>query len=139
MSSPPKPASPPPAYTEIDPQSAGSSQTPAQPARIDGQFPAPAEFPSSPLPHPGYGPTNIIQQQTHLLPYYDPRSPYSMAEASARARWRFIGAFFWAILILGIVSLLMGVEVDIHNNPWNGDYWRRVVFGPGSTDAWRSS
>ena len=88
-------------------------------------------------PHSGYGPTNIIQQQTHLLPYYDPRSPYAVAEASSRARWRFVGAFCWAILILAVASAVLGVEIDIQNNPWNGDYVRRVVFG--NTDAWSTS
>ena len=100
---------------------------------MDSQFiPSPA-FPT----HAGYGPTNIIQQATHVLPYYDPRSPYAIAEANSRARWRFVGAVCWAVLILALMSLVTGWEIDVHNNPWNGDYWRRIVRG--NKDEWSSS
>lgn len=128
MVSSPKPSSPPPAYTEID---QGQS---SEVSRMDNNGP----FPSASFPeHSGYGPTNIIQQQANLLPYYDPRSPYALAEASSRARWRFILAFCWAVLIIATLSILMGAELDIQKNPWNGDYLRRVVFG--NADSWSSS
>jgi len=69
-----------------------------------------------------YGPTPI-QQQTQLLPYYDPRSPYAMAEANSRARWRFITAFLWAVALVGLMSFLTGYEVslrmrDMHHGGW---------------------
>lgn len=61
-----------------------------------------------------HGPTPIAQQQGALLPYYDPRSPYSMDQAVSCARWRFIGAILWALGIwvaFGIVT--GGIVVDI--------------------------
>ena len=65
-------------------------------------FPAPA--------HAGYGPTPIAQQ-AQLLPYYDPRSPYAVTAANQRARWRFIEAAVWAVVILSVVSFVTGWEV----------------------------
>lgn len=90
-----KPSSPPPAYTEI----VGPSS-------------------SSPAPnlaahhHPSYGPTptTLLQQQVHVLPYYDPRSDWSMREGISRARWRFLGAVAWALVVLALAGLFMGFE-----------------------------
>lgn len=122
MSSSPKPSSPPPAYTEIDPaQLPSSSATPHSPTAFST--------------HTGYGPTAITAQQQTILPYYDPRSPYALEEATSRARWRFIGALFWAVLILALTSFLLGVEVDIQREPWRGNRVR-IGFGKGNTDPW---
>ncbi len=121
-----KPPSPPPAYAELDPseQSASSSSRPQPPPQLR---------PSSPYHGDNYyGPTPLLAQQSHVLPYYDPRSSYSVAEAVARARWRFIGALFWAFVILSAASLIFGMEVEIQRRPWRG--WR-VVFG-GNGDPW---
>ncbi|KAI0080630.1 hypothetical protein K474DRAFT_1657430 [Panus rudis PR-1116 ss-1] len=94
-----KPSSPPPAYTEYP-------DTPQLAAEV-------ASSSITRLPHPAYGPTPIPQQQTHLLPYYDPRSSYSLSEAATRARWRFLGAVVWAIIILAIAGVFMGVELRL--------------------------
>ena len=105
-----KPDTPPPAYSEYPvPQqqprlspNQSSSTSPYTPVGTQLPFPA----------HAGYGPTPIAQQ-TQLLPYYDPRSPYAVAEANARARWRFITALLWALVILGLLSCMMGLEVEV--------------------------
>ncbi|GJE87481.1 hypothetical protein PsYK624_035640 [Phanerochaete sordida] len=123
MSSSPKPASPPPAYTEVDPAqlAESSSATPQSPTGFSTRQ--------------GYGPTSITSPQQTILPYYDPRSPYAIAEAASRARWRFIGAFLWAVVILAFVSFLLGIEVDIQREPWRGNRIR-IGFGKGNTDPW---
>ena len=90
-----KPSSPPPAYTEVvEPSS--STTIP----NFTTQH------------HPSYGPTptTLLQQQTHVLPYYDPRSDWSMREGISRARWRFLGAVAWALVVLILAGLLMGFE-----------------------------
>ncbi|KAF8559164.1 hypothetical protein OG21DRAFT_1481014 [Imleria badia] len=60
-------------------------------------------------PPPSFGPTPLMQSQPTLglLPYYDPHSPYSIEAATSRARWRFIGAAFWAIGLI-VCLLLLG-------------------------------
>lgn len=137
----PKPPSPPPSYTEVDAsQYSGSSRPPVsshhnhqhhshqhQHGHHHNALGSPLAFPA----HPGYGPTPIANQHTHVLPYYDPRSPYAIAEANSRARWRFVGAFIWALLILAILSVLCGVEVQIQRQPWRG-WW----LGSGNSDPW---
>ncbi|KAI0737679.1 hypothetical protein C8Q80DRAFT_1114745 [Daedaleopsis nitida] len=105
-----KPPSPPPAYSEHP------APTPHNLAAGQSPVPGSSQSPTSPpLPFPAhaayYGPTPIAQQ-TQLLPYYDPRSPYAISEASHRARWRFITAALWAIVIMTIVSFVAGVEVE---------------------------
>lgn len=57
-------------------------------------------------PTPLFGPTPISQQQGLLLPYYDARSPYSIEQADARTRWRFLGALLWAIVILSVLVVV---------------------------------
>ncbi|CAL1700104.1 unnamed protein product [Somion occarium] len=96
---PSKPSSPPPAYSEF------------------------AE-PISPPPgstHQPYGPTPapLLQRQTHVLPYYDPRSDHSLVEAVSRARWRFVGAVAWAVVIMALAGMAMGLEARYH-----------VIIGP---------
>ncbi|KAI0686494.1 hypothetical protein BC835DRAFT_1235351, partial [Cytidiella melzeri] len=109
-----KPPSPPPAYAELD--HPGQSTSSSQP-HITSQPPAHRH------PDGYYGPTPLMAQpQTHILPYYDPRSQHSVAESTTRARWRFIGALLWALLILSVVSTVCGMEADIQRRPWRG--WR---------------
>ncbi|KAI0340879.1 hypothetical protein BDW22DRAFT_362100 [Trametopsis cervina] len=126
--------SPPPAYTELDPSQQSSSSAGAG-ASATAQ---PSSAPSRPAQHQTdhyYGPTPLLsQQQTHILPYYDPRSQYSLAEATSRARWRFIGALFWALLILSVISVICGTEVEIQQRPWRG--WREIFGGNG--DPWEN-
>lgn len=59
-------------------------------------------------PPPPFGPTPLMQSQPTLglLPYYDPHSPYSIEAATSRAKWRFIGAAFWAIGLFACLLLL---------------------------------
>ncbi|OSD04437.1 hypothetical protein PYCCODRAFT_1476002 [Trametes coccinea BRFM310] len=104
-----KPPTPPPAYSE-QPEGHQQHSTPDQSASTSPYTPigAPLPFPA----HAGYGPTPI-PQQTQLLPYYDPRSPYALAAARSRARWRFIEAVLWAVVILGFVSFLTGWEIQV--------------------------
>lgn len=102
-----KPSSPPPPYTEIADPALYAQPSTSVPV---GGPNAPA---SSPFPtRTAYGPTPI-QQQTQLLPYYDPRSPYAIAEANSRARWRFLVAFVWAVALVALMSLLTGYEVTL--------------------------
>ncbi|KAH9939248.1 uncharacterized protein BXZ73DRAFT_99451 [Epithele typhae] len=56
--------------------------------------------------HSSWGPTPIAQQAA-LLPYYDPRSPHAVAAAATRARWRFVSAALWAVLILSVIKPLL--------------------------------
>ena len=107
-----KPYDPPPAYSvlpnqpaapPLDQAASGSSASSNGPAPF-GAFPAHA--------HAGYyGPTPIAQQ-AQLLPYYDPRSPHAVQEATSRARWRFVFAAIWAVFIISVVSAATGWEVE---------------------------
>lgn len=118
--------SPPPAYSAIP--SIDSAATDRSPER-----PSSSQAPSAPLPfpvygtsfpselpehtqHQAYGPTPLPQQlqQGTLLPYYDPRSPYAMEQAVSRARWRFVGAFLWAIGIYAACGFITGgIIIDV--------------------------
>lgn len=116
----PKPSSPPPPYTET----AGTALYP-QPSTSNPNAPASSPFPT----RAAYGPTPI-QQQTQLLPYYDPRSPYAIAEANSRARWRFLVAFVWAVALVALMSILTGYEVTLqtgghmrHGRWMSGSEW----------------
>jgi hypothetical protein len=77
----------------------------AYPHRAQPLFTACAAPSFTPL---NFGPTPLLQSEPTLglLPYYDPRSPYAIAEATTRARWRFICASLWAV---GIIALLLAV------------------------------
>ncbi|RPD67380.1 hypothetical protein L226DRAFT_529731 [Lentinus tigrinus ALCF2SS1-7] len=104
-----KPLTPPPAYSEhLEPHeqhpstNQGASTSSSSPLSPGLSFPTHAAY---------YGPTPL-PQQTQLLPYYDPRSPYAVAEANHRARWRFITAALWAVAILTFVSFITGWEVE---------------------------
>ncbi|PCH40770.1 hypothetical protein WOLCODRAFT_117647 [Wolfiporia cocos MD-104 SS10] len=114
-----KPSSPPPAYTEIDPALQAPSSSRMNLPSADIPPTSPAAFPA----HPGYGPTPIAQQ-TQLLPYYDPRSPHAIAEANARARWRFTSAFVWALALLMLASFVTGYEVQLRAHGTRvGGWW----------------
>lgn len=140
-----KPSSPPPAYTEL-PDSSQYLASASQP-RPSSNSTSPSQSFPSPIPHhPSYGPTPIAQQ-THLLPYYDLRSNYAIAESTSRARWRFAGALIWALVILLCVGILLGAEpgqMGGRDDPgqfhiFNGgnaiarlDRWRVFVAGEGT-------
>jgi len=96
-----KPSSPPPAYSEL-PQAAEQPSS-SQEAGTALQVP----------PHPHYGPTPIVENSTHLLPYYDQSSTHAQTEAVKRARLRFLGAILWALSILVVASVVLGVEIKI--------------------------
>lgn len=104
-----KPPTPPPAYSEHPAPQQHLSPNQSTSASPNTSVGPPLPFPA----HAGYGPTPILAQQTQLLPYYDPRSPYAMAEASSRARWRFIEAVLWAVIILSAVSFVTGWEIQM--------------------------
>ncbi|KAI0711052.1 hypothetical protein C8T65DRAFT_648007 [Cerioporus squamosus] len=104
-----KPTTPPPAYSEHpEAHQQHLSANQAAPSTSTSSPVSPLAFPAH---TPYYGPTPIAQQ-AQLLPYYDPRSPYAVAEANHRARWRFISAAIWAVAILTFVSFMMGLEVE---------------------------
>jgi len=119
-----KPSSPPPAYTELPDASA---QTPSS-SQAAPVLPSATSFPS----HAGYGPTPIAQQ-TRLVPYYDPHSPYALAEAGARARGRFMGAFLWALLIMLLVGFVTGWEAQENAHRMRLGNWVRVML----SDSWK--
>ncbi|KAG2369731.1 hypothetical protein BDR07DRAFT_1388199 [Suillus spraguei] len=113
-----KPEVLPPAYS-VHPHNSGPSgqgpvQQPSSPhERIPGAYPHRASSffgtNSTPsfIPPPHFGPTPLLQSDPTLglLPYYDPRSPYAIAEATSRARWRFICASLWAIgIVMWVVA-----------------------------------
>ncbi|KAG1755418.1 hypothetical protein EDB19DRAFT_1661192 [Suillus lakei] len=111
------PEVPPPAYS-APPHNLGPSgplQRPSSPhERIPGAYPQRgssffgANATPSFIPPPNFGPTPLLHSDPTLglLPYYDLRSPYAIAEATSRARWRFICASLWAV---GIFMWLVAV------------------------------
>ncbi|THH11932.1 hypothetical protein EW145_g339 [Phellinidium pouzarii] len=113
-----KPDSPPPAYSTIPSIPSPVQQSESSPHSLSGSASIP--YVTGPFHHQQgttYGPTPILQQQGCLLPYYDPRSPYSMEQAASRARWRFIGALAWAVgiwIAFGIVT--GGIVIDIRRS-----------------------
>ncbi|KAH9948742.1 hypothetical protein B0H21DRAFT_820677 [Amylocystis lapponica] len=127
--SPTKPSSPPPAYTELPLE---HPQPSSQLAHNDSPLISGPSAAAAPI-HSGYGPTPIAQQ-VQLLPYYDPRSSYALAEAEARTRWRFVGAVLWALLIILLGGFITGWEAHqrIHHPRFGG--WMKVVLG--GTEGW---
>ncbi|KAG1752520.1 uncharacterized protein EDB91DRAFT_521681 [Suillus paluster] len=107
---------PPPAYS-VHLHNSSSVQQPLSPhQRIPGAYPQCTQSQSffgsnaapSFIPPSHFGPTPLLNSDPTLglLPYYDLRSPYAIAEATSRARWRFICASLWAV---GITILLLVV------------------------------
>ncbi|KAB5595544.1 RNA recognition domain-containing protein [Ceratobasidium theobromae] len=100
----------PPPYTSNNPHVAGPYQTPhpLNGARIVG--------PLSPPPRSPYGPTPIglYPEGVGILPYYNPEAFHTqelMAEASRRARRRFLEAFMWAALIWCVIGVTTSATV----------------------------
>lgn len=109
-----------------------TATTDAPPAYAD--LPKPSEFASGsglPLPVTQLGPLSVpfpttnhgspfgptpINSQTHLIRYYDSRSPAAVAESHQRAGRRFLSAFLWAIFITLVAGALLGggtkIEMD---------------------------
>ncbi|GBE80116.1 hypothetical protein BKA93DRAFT_770946 [Sparassis latifolia] len=123
-----KTLSPPPAYSEF---AESAQHQPYIPSRDATNVVLSAS--SGSQSHAGYGPTPIAQY-THLLPYYDLRSPYALAEAGSRARWRFVGAMVWAVAILLLAGFVTGYEVHlkIHHALLGGQ------STSGDTDIWQA-
>lgn len=99
----PPPSQPPPSYAE-------SATT--QPSAVQ---PVTSSVLLAPNAHAGYGPTPISQQQQASLPYYDPRSVYSLQAAKRRARERFFGAVAWVMLILALLPVLAWMDMRIRS------------------------
>ncbi|KAG0709900.1 hypothetical protein DFH29DRAFT_20527 [Suillus ampliporus] len=107
---------PPPAYS-VHPHNSpsGPVQRPNSPhQQIPGAYPHRtqslfgANAAPSFIPPPQFGPTPLLHSDPTLglLPYYDLHSPYAIAEATSRARWRFVCASLWAV---GVMMLLLVV------------------------------
>ena len=64
------------------------------------------------MPQRTYGPTPLQADTSTILPYYDPRSPWALHAAASRARWRFLGALFWAGILWVALGSLVGGAVD---------------------------
>lgn len=96
----PTPTSPPPAYTDLTVGASSSSES-TDPNDYNSVAPPPPT-------QSGFGPTPLFQQQAILLPYYDPRSPHSIALAVSRARWRFFEAAVWGIGLWMICMAIVG-------------------------------
>ncbi|KAH8096617.1 hypothetical protein BXZ70DRAFT_326603 [Cristinia sonorae] len=140
MSNKPIPG-PPPAYTE-QAEPAASHPHLQQPLPMpqpnihsspSQQYPESPYYPHSPAPyshhhhhphhhpHPhqqyqhqhGYGPTPLVQQEAVLLPYFDPRSAFSIQEAATRAKWRFFLALVYAWAVLFVVGVVTGAEIQV--------------------------
>ncbi|KAF5387957.1 hypothetical protein D9615_000668 [Tricholomella constricta] len=99
----------PPPYTENVTES--PNHPPPEP-----QSTAPARLPPagpqnfSRHQHYLFGPTPLSTQPLVPYAYYDPRSPYSMTQADARARRRFILGVFWALMTWSLIGFLVGAE-----------------------------
>lgn len=86
------PDTPPPTYSESTALKVSPPRQAERPAPgSSSSFGVPGVFPVQ----PAMGPTPLAPGGPTVLPYYDPRSPYSLAEARVRARRR----FFWALLM----------------------------------------
>jgi hypothetical protein len=105
-----KPTTPPPPYTDF-PDIPSSTPSPPAPS------PLPLNF-APPSTQPLFGPTPLTYQQTLLLPYYDPRSPYSIELAARRTRWRFIGAVVFAVFIWLCVGVIAAFGAGAYKYRW---------------------
>lgn len=107
-STPPSaPAEAPPAYVDIPNPSGSGLPTPVTQPGPAVVVPFPTTNHGSP-----FGPTPI-NSQSHLIPYYDARSPAAVAESHQRAGRRFFGAFLWALLVLLITGAIVGGGTEI--------------------------
>ncbi|KAF8214080.1 hypothetical protein K438DRAFT_1956177 [Mycena galopus ATCC 62051] len=118
--------SPPPAYSssparETDDAGAIQIIVQRQDPELPSAFrpPSPSSFPH-PHPHTRFqssGPTPLFAPATPSAqpsyPYYDPRSPYSLALADQRAWDRFRGAFLWNIGIFVFLWCLGLIRLDV--------------------------
>ncbi|KAF8239018.1 hypothetical protein L208DRAFT_1386869 [Tricholoma matsutake] len=86
------PSANPPPYNEYD--SIASSQS----------------IPPRPV-HNEFGPTPLTTQALTPYAYYDARSPYSLAQADSRARWRFIVTLLWALALWFAFGCLVSVQL----------------------------
>jgi len=91
----------PPPYNVYDPAATLSSQSPVPPG-----------------PAHNFGPTPLTTQALTSYAYYDARSPYALAQADNRARWRLIVALLWAFGLWFAVACLLSVELTAHRHGW---------------------
>jgi len=54
-----------------------------------------------------------VQQEALLLPYFDPRSAFALQEAAARAKWRFLLALIYALIIMFVLGIATGAEISV--------------------------
>lgn len=100
----------PPPYVPTAGQGVASSSTVPASAHASGPTPINLYYPVGALGH-GAAPT------VTFLPYYDPRSPYSMEAARRRAWNRFIGALLWAFAVYTIAGFITGgIVVDVERH-----------------------
>ncbi|KAF8607672.1 hypothetical protein BDV93DRAFT_519690 [Ceratobasidium sp. AG-I] len=111
-----QPDSPPPPYAnKAQGTQAGSVPYPP-PHPFNGSH-AEGPFATPPRPRSPYGPTPIglrSPEGVGILPYYNPQAFHTQelfVEAESRARWRFFGAFMWAVFIWVLVGALTGTAV----------------------------
>ncbi|KAJ6515392.1 hypothetical protein C8R45DRAFT_956358 [Mycena sanguinolenta] len=125
--------SPPPAYTpSTDSVAGGTTQILVQRQEPDSELssafrpPSPSSFPH-PHPHTRMstsGPTPLFMPVAvpfspqasateQSYPYYDPRSPYSLALADQRAWNRFRSAFLWNVAIFVLLWCLGLIRLDM--------------------------
>ncbi|KAK7062174.1 hypothetical protein R3P38DRAFT_3167172 [Favolaschia claudopus] len=105
--------SPPPSY--VTATAAPIASPPTNLEQVPSAFmpPSPSSFPhqpqqtatSPPGPTPLFSPAGTRSTETYY-PYYDPRSPYSLALADKRAWNRFWGAFMCNVGILVLLWIL---------------------------------
>ncbi|KXN89452.1 hypothetical protein AN958_05614 [Leucoagaricus sp. SymC.cos] len=141
--SPSTPAAPPPPYTEFAAGPSSSLSVPflagrdhlspvnVPPPRFHPTPMSTATVPQGPSLHPGYGPTPLGTNQP-LLPYayYESRG-----SADARARWRFIQAFSFAMVVWMLLGFIITIEI-LGDEGW---LWKACIrkFGlDGVVRAW---
>lgn len=98
---PPDTSASPPPYNEYDPAATQSSSS-----RLLAP-PGPA--------HNVFGPTPLTAQ-IPTYAYYDARSPYSLAQADARARRRFFAALFWVLGLWFVIGCLAQIKMSAHRH-----------------------
>ncbi|RDB19993.1 hypothetical protein Hypma_012846 [Hypsizygus marmoreus] len=131
------PSTSPPAYSERDPASAYPSPSPPPPpSRLPVPTAQTSPFAGSssgrPPNHRLFGPTPITTQPLVPYAYYDARSPYSLAQADARARRRFFGSLAWALVAWIAIGILIGASDIGEDEGIFGRTWTRI----SPSNAW---
>ena len=117
-------AAPPPTYAQVV-AGAGPAQPPPAPHVHFQPGPNGSVQPllQQQAPPVLYGPTPIGAQ---TIPYYDARSEWALEDGARRARRRFFGALFWALIIyIGMAALAGGMVEDAR---WRRHHGRRSSY-----------